>query len=53
VAYAIFGASTAALIDLLAERAGQTAPAHYVAITAVVSMLVALYVMVRRKVLVN
>ena len=53
VAYAIFGASTAALIDLLAERAGQTAPAHYVAITAAVSMLVALYVMLRGKTLAN
>ncbi|HEY9130635.1 MAG TPA: MFS transporter [Dyella sp.] len=49
VAYAVFGASTAALIGLMAERVGQTAPAHYVVITAAVSLLVGVYVLVRRK----
>ncbi|MDR3446788.1 MULTISPECIES: MFS transporter [unclassified Dyella] len=45
VAYAVFGASTATLIGYLAERAGRMAPAHYVAITAVVSVLAALWLL--------
>ncbi len=47
VAYAVFGASTATLIGYLAERAGPMAPAHYVAMTAVVSVVVALWLMQR------
>jgi MFS family permease len=46
VAYAVFGASTATLIGYLAERAGRMAPAHYVTITAVVSVLAALWLLV-------
>jgi MFS family permease len=45
VAYAVFGASTATLIGYLAERAGPMAPAHYVAMTAAVSVVVALWLM--------
>ncbi|HEY2622527.1 MAG TPA: MFS transporter, partial [Dyella sp.] len=45
VAYAVFGASTATLIVYLAERAGPMAPAHYVAMTAAVSVVVALWLM--------
>ena len=47
VAYAVFGASTATLIGFLAERAGPMAPAHYVAMTAGVSVVVALWLMRR------
>jgi MFS family permease len=43
VAYAFFGASTATLIEYLAERAGPMAPAHYVVMTAVVSVVAALW----------
>ncbi|QNK01106.1 MFS transporter [Dyella telluris] len=49
VAYAVFGASTATLIGYLAERAGRMAPAHYVTITAVVSVLAALWLLAKRK----
>ena len=49
VAYAVFGASTATLIGYMAERWKENAPAHYVALTAAVSVLVALYVLIRRK----
>ena len=49
VAYAVFGASTATLIGYLAERAGRMAPAHYVAITAVVSVLAALWLLAKRR----
>ena len=45
VAYAVFGASTATLIEYLAERAGPMAPAHYVVMTAVVSVAAALWLM--------
>ncbi|MHA6203702.1 MFS transporter [Dyella soli] len=47
VSYAVFGASTATLIGYLAERAGRMAPAHYVAMTAVVGAAVAWRLMVR------
>lgn len=40
VAYAVFGAGTAAMIGWLAMHAGRMAPAHYVTITAVVSVFV-------------
>ncbi|WP_114241026.1 MFS transporter [Dyella sp. C9] len=46
VAYAVFGASTATLIGYLAERAGRMAPAHYVAMTAAVSVVAALWLIV-------
>lgn len=49
VAYAVFGATTATLIGYLAERVGAMAPAHYVAITAVVSVVAASWLMVSRK----
>jgi MFS family permease len=49
VAYAVFGASTATLIGYLAERAGRMAPAHYVTITAVVSVLAALWLLAKRR----
>ncbi|SFS11986.1 Predicted arabinose efflux permease, MFS family [Dyella sp. OK004] len=49
VAYAVFGASTATLIEVLAERVGRMAPAHYVAITAVVSAVVAVYLLKQRR----
>jgi len=41
VAYAVFGASTVSMIGWLAAYAGHMAPAHYVAITALVSAGVA------------
>lgn len=40
VAYAVFGAGTAAMIGWLAVHAGRMAPAYYVVITAVVSAIV-------------
>jgi MFS family permease len=49
VAYAVFGASTATLIGYLAEKAGRMAPAHYVAMTAVVSVVAALWLLVSRR----
>ncbi|WP_254063403.1 MFS transporter [Rhodanobacter sp. L36] len=48
VAYAVFGASSASLIGLLADRAGPMAPAWYVVFTALLSIGVALYLMRRR-----
>jgi MFS family permease len=45
VSYAVFAAITAPLIGYLAARMGGMAPAHYVAITAVVGMGVAVYLM--------
>jgi len=49
VAYAIFGAITPPLIAYLAARLGPMAPAHYVAITAVVGVLCALYLLTTRR----
>jgi MFS family permease len=49
VAYAVFGASTATLIGYLAEKAGRMAPAHYVAMTAVVSVIAAMWLLVSRR----
>jgi MFS family permease len=48
LAYAVFGATTPPLIGLLAAKFGALAPAHYVAITAVVSALVGMYLIGRR-----
>jgi MFS family permease len=45
VAYAVFGASTATLIGYLAQHFGRMAPAHYVAMTAVISVIAALWMM--------
>lgn len=49
VAYAIFGAITPPLIAYLAARLGPMAPAHYVAITAVVGVLCALYLLTTQR----
>jgi MFS family permease len=49
VAYAAFGALTATLISYLGERVGRMAPAHYVAMTAVVSVVVALWLMLSKR----
>ncbi|WP_329743489.1 MFS transporter [Dyella sp. A6] len=48
VAYAVFGAGTATAIGWLAARAGRMAPAHYVAITALVGAATSLWLMWRR-----
>ncbi len=45
IAYAIFGAITPPLIGLMAEKLGALAPAHYVAVTAVVGIAVATYLL--------
>jgi len=45
VAYAVFGAGTAAMIGWLAVHAGRMAPAYYVTITAVVSAVTCLWLM--------
>jgi len=50
IAYAIFGAITPPLVGLLAAKLGPLAPAHYVAITAVVGMAVAAYLLGTRRV---
>jgi len=47
VAYAVFGAGTATVIGWLAARAGRMAPAHYVAITALVSIGTCLWLLAR------
>lgn len=49
IAYAIFGAITPPLIAYLAARIGPMAPAHYVAITAVVGVLCSLYLLTTRR----
>jgi MFS family permease len=43
IAYALFGATTTALIGALAAWGGRMAPAHYVAFTALIGMLAGLY----------
>lgn len=50
VAYAVFGAGTAAMIGWLAAHAGRMAPAHYVTITALVSIGTCLWLLARAKV---
>ncbi|MEP7186009.1 MAG: MFS transporter [Rhodanobacter sp.] len=42
IAYALFGGLTPPLIGILMQRAGPLAPAHYVAFTAVIGIVVAL-----------
>jgi len=49
VAYAVFGAGTAAMIGWLAAHAGRMAPAHYVTITALVSVGVSAWLLLRRR----
>ncbi|MBN8921482.1 MAG: MFS transporter [Rhodanobacter sp. 68-29] len=49
VAYAVFGAGTAAMIGWLAVHAGRMAPAYYVAITALVSAGVGGWLLLRRR----
>lgn len=48
VAYAVFGAGTAAMIGWLAVHAGRMASAYYVVITAVVSVIVSGWLLARR-----
>jgi MFS family permease len=48
IAYAIFGALTPPLIGILAEKLGPLAPAHYVAITAIVGVAVGIYLLLSR-----
>ena len=50
VAYAVFGALTPPLIAYLAARLGGMAPTYYVMTTAVVGVLVAIYLMATRRV---
>ncbi len=49
IAYAFFGAVTAPLIGYLAAHVGGMAPAHYVAMTAVVGMGVGVYLLRTRR----
>ena len=49
VAYAVFGASTAPLIQYLGSRMGPQTPAHYVVMTAGVSVIAALWLIVSGK----
>jgi MFS family permease len=49
IAYAFFGAVTAPLIGYLAGHVGGMAPAHYVAMTAVVGMGVGVYLLRTRR----
>jgi len=49
VAYAVFGAATPPLVSWLTKNLGPLAPAHYVAIAAVVGILVALYLLITRR----
>lgn len=48
MAYAIFGALTPPLISYLFSQVGIMAPAHYVALTAIVTILVSLYLMKKK-----
>jgi MFS family permease len=49
VAYAVFGAITAPLIKYLGDRVGHFVPAHYVAFTAAISVVAALWLMATGK----
>jgi MFS family permease len=49
MAYAIFGAITPPLISYVSSKIGIMAPAHYVALTGVVTILVSIY-LIKRKV---
>jgi len=48
MAYAIFGALTPPLISYLSSHFGIMAPAHYVALTAIVTISVSIYLMKRK-----
>ena len=50
IAYAVFGAITPPLVGLLAAKLGPLAPAHYVAITAIVGAAVAVYLLSTKRV---
>ena len=49
MSYAIFGALTPPLISYLSSRYGGLVPAHYVAVTTLVSMGVSLHLLTRKK----
>jgi MFS family permease len=49
MSYAIFGAMTPPLISFLSSRFGGLSPAHYVAITALVSGIISIMMLIRRK----
>ena len=49
IAYALFGAITPPLIAYLAAKLGPMAPAHYVAVTAVIGALCAVYLLTTRQ----
>ncbi|SOD56852.1 Predicted arabinose efflux permease, MFS family [Pseudoxanthomonas wuyuanensis] len=49
IAYAIFGGLTPPLIGYLSQALGSLAPAHYVALTGVVSIGVAAYLLIARR----
>lgn len=53
IAYALFGGFTPPLIGLLVRSAGPLAPAHYVAVTALVGAAVAAWLLARRRVVQN
>jgi len=49
IAYAVFGAITPPLIAYLAAKLGPMAPAHYVAVTATIGVLCAVYLLTTRR----
>lgn len=49
IAYALFGGLTPPLIGILMQRAGPLAPAHYVAFTAVIGVLVSVGLIARQR----
>jgi MFS family permease len=49
IAYAVFGAITPPLIAYLAAKLGPMAPAHYVAVTAAIGVLCAVYLLTTRR----
>ncbi|MES2767837.1 MAG: MFS transporter [Bdellovibrionota bacterium] len=49
MAYAIFGAMTPPLISYLTDRLGITAPAHYVAFTAIITVFTSFYLIKNKK----
>jgi hypothetical protein len=49
MSYAIFGALTPPLISYFSSRYGGIVPAHYVAVTTVVSMGIAVYLLMKQK----
>jgi MFS family permease len=49
IAYAVFGAATPPLIAYLAAKLGAMAPAHYVALTAVIGVACAVYLLTTKR----